>query len=142
MVVYCFRFLSKQRATVTALEKQKPQLSILQLTERESFAELFYKLEDNSGERVKHDLAKLSPFVDSDSTIRLKGRLTRTTVSYNLKHPIRLSTRHPAVVLILREMHEDNHHEGTDNMRRLVQHRFWVIGLRNALCSFKSKRTN
>ena len=95
--------------------------------------------EDNSGEREKHDLAKLSPFVDSDNTIRLKGRLSKATISDDLKHPILFSAKHPAVVLMLIQMHEDNHHEGTEYVRSLVQQRLWVIGLRNALRSINSK---
>ena len=59
VVVYCLRFRSKQRGIVTALERQKSELLILQMTQRESFAELFSKLEDNTGEKVKHHLAKL-----------------------------------------------------------------------------------
>ena len=139
VVVYCLRFRSKQRGIVTALEKQKSQLLILQMTQRESFAELFNKLEDNIGEKVKHDLAKLSPFVDGDNIIRLRGRLNKSTVSKDLKNPFILSAKHLAVVLMLRQMHEDNHHEGTEYVRKLFQQKFWVIGIRNALRSFKSK---
>ena len=40
---------------------------------------------------------------------------------------------------MLIQMHENNHHEGTEYVRSLVQQRFWVIGLRNALRSIKSK---
>ena len=36
-------------------------------------------------------------------------------------------------------MHENNHHEGTEYVRSLVQQRFWVIGRRNALRSIKTK---
>ena len=35
-------------------------------------------------------------------------------------------------------MHEDKHHERTEYVRSLVQQRFWVIGIRNALGSIKS----
>ena len=38
VVVYCFRFRSKQRGIVTALKRQKSALLILQMTQRESFA--------------------------------------------------------------------------------------------------------
>ena len=81
---------------------------------------------------MKHDLAKLSPFADSDSTIRLEGRLSRTRVNDGSKHPILLSAKHPAVFLMLRIMHADSHHEGTEYARSMVQQRYWVIGLRNA----------
>ena len=70
VVVYCLRFRSKQRGMVTAVERQKSEMLILRMTQRKGFAEYFSKLEDSTGERVKHDLAKFSPFVDSDNTIR------------------------------------------------------------------------
>ena len=139
VVCYWLRFRSKLGGIVTALERQKSELLLLQVTQRKSFAELFCKLEDNTGEKVEHDLAKLFPFVDSDNTIRLRGRLNKAAVSENLKHPILFSAKHRAVVLLLRQMHEDNHHEGTEYVRSLVQQRFWVIGKRNALRSIKSK---
>ena len=139
VVVYCLRFRSKQRGIVTALERQKFELLKLQMTQPESTTELFSKLEDNTGEKVKHDLAKLSPSVDSDNTIRLRGKLSKATVSKDLKHPILLSAKQPTMVLMLRQMHEDNHHEGTEYVRSLVQQRFWVIGIRRALRSINSK---
>ena len=117
VVVFCLRFRLKQRGTVTALKRQKSHLLVWQLNLRESFAELFSKLEDNTGEKVKLDLAKLSSFVDSNNIIRLRGRLSKAAVSRNLKHPILFSANHTAVVLMLRQMHEDNQHEGTEYER-------------------------
>ena len=140
MVVSCLRFRSKQHGVVPALERQKKVRSlVLQLLKRESFAELINKLEKNSREKVKHDLPRPSPFLESDSTIRLKGRLSKTTVSNDLKNPIQLSAKHPAVVLMLREMHEDKNHEGTEYVGSLVQQGLWVIGLKNAMRNIKSK---
>ena len=57
LVVFCLRFRSKQRGIVTALERQKSEFLILQMTQRESFAELFNKLDYNNGEKMKHDSA-------------------------------------------------------------------------------------
>ena len=139
VVVFRLRFRSKQTGIVTALERQKSKLLIFQLTQRERFADLFSKPEDNTGEKVKHDLAKLSPFVDSDNTIRVRARLNNATLSKDLKHPIFRSAKHPAVVLMLRQMHEDNQHGGTEYVRSLVQQKFWVVGIRNAMRSIKSK---
>ena len=134
VIVHCLRLRSKPRGEIW---RKNAERLILQMPQRESFAELFSKNENNSGAKVKHELAKFSPFDDSDNTIRLKGRLT---ISVDLKHPILLSGKqHPAVTLMLIQTHEDNHHQGTEYLRSLVQQRFWVIGLRNALRSIKSK---
>ena len=140
--VYCLRFRSKQRGVVAALERQKAQSLILQLIQRESFSELFNKLEDKSGEKLKHDLAKLSPFVDSDSTICPKGHLNRVSASDDFEHPILLSAKHPTLFLTLRGMHVDNHHEGKEYVRSLVQQRFWLLGLRNVCAASKPGMSN
>ena len=44
----------------------------------------------------------------------LRGRLSKAAINEGLKHPILLSTKYPAVVLMLKQMHENNHHEGTE----------------------------
>ena len=44
VVVYCLRFGSKQRGMVTALERQKSELLILQMTPCKSFAEFLANL--------------------------------------------------------------------------------------------------
>ena len=73
-VLYSFILRSKQRGFVTALESQKANFLIMQLTQHERLAEVFSKLEVNSGDKVKSDLAKLPPFVDN--TTYLEGRLS------------------------------------------------------------------
>ena len=100
MVVYCLRFRSKKRGIVTALERQKPDFLILQMTQRASFVERSTKLEDNTGEKVKRDLAKLSPFVDSENTIQLKCRLSKAAISDDLKYSILLSAKHLTVAVM------------------------------------------
>ena len=139
VVAYCLRFRSKQRGIVAALERQRVEVVIMKTTQCESFAQLFCKLEENTGEKVKHNLSKTFPFVDSGNTIRLRGRLRKATVSRDLKPPILLSAKHPAVVLMLRQMHENNHHQETEYVRSVVQQRSWVIRLQNAMHSIKSK---
>ena len=139
VVVYCLRFRSNQRGVVIALEVQKASFLIWQLVQRENFAQLISNFEDNSGEKVTHDLEKLFLFVDIDDAICVRGRLSEAANSDHFQHSMLLSPKHPAVVLMLRQMNEDNHHEGTEYERSLVQQRFWVVGARNALCGMKSK---
>ena len=109
------------------------------MTEIENFADLFYYFGEDSGDKVKRDLAKLFPFLDSDNTTRLKRQLSKTAITSALKHTFLLSAKHPMVVLTLRQMDEDNHHDGIECVWSLVQQQIWVIGLRNALRSIKSK---
>ena len=139
VVVQCLRFTSKQCGNVIQLELQKAEFLILQIIQRESFAEMLSKLADHNGEKVQQNLANFLPFVDSDSTIRLMGRLNKATVEEDLKQPILFPAKHLVLFSMLRGMHEDNDHERTNCTRRLFQLRFWVFGLQIALQSIKSQ---
>ena len=88
---------------------------------------------------MKHDLAKLPLFGESEDTIRLRGRLRKATIDEDLETPMIFSAKHSAMVLMWSQMHEDNHDDRTEYLRSLVQPRFWVEGTRIALRGIKSK---
>ena len=44
--------------------------------------------------------------------------------------------------LFLRNEHKNNSHEVTEHVKNIVQQRFWIIGVRNALRSIKNKCIN
>ena len=83
-------------------------------------------------------IAKLSPFMEEDGTIRVKGRLKHSNSDYNAKHPKLLTAKHPAVQIRLDNAHRDNLHEGTEYVRNMLQQEYWIIGFRNALRKIKS----
>ena len=85
------------------------------------------------------NIAKLSPFIEKDGTIRVKGRLKYSNLDYNAKHPILLTAKHPVVQLLLDKAHRENMHEGTEYVRNILQQEFWIIGIRNALRQIKAR---
>ena len=60
-------------------------------------------------------------------------------MNFETKHPILLNWKHHVVELFLRNEHKNSHHEGTEHVRNIVQQKFWILGLRNALRSIKNK---
>ena len=137
MLGYCRRIKTKQRGPLMLDELNSAELTILQLSQRESYPELYEKLIKNSGKPAKSDLAKLCPFLDKQGTMRLKGRLNKSMLPDETKHPILLSAKHPVIILLLRQAHVDNHHEGTEHVRNILQQQYWITGLRNALRRIK-----
>ena len=79
----------------------------------------------------------MCPIVDEEVTIRLKGRLRPFGLSAQAKHPVLLSMKQDLAVMMLRQEHEDNYHEGTEYVRNIIQQDFWNKGLWNALRSMK-----
>ena len=72
--------------------------------------------------------------------MRLKGRLRHADASYEMKHPTLLSAKHAIVEKLIEDAHECNYHEGTEYVRSILQQKYWIIGLRNALRNVKMKR--
>ena len=50
-------------------------------------------------------IAKLSPFIEQDGTIRVKGRLKHSNLDYNAKHAILVTAKHQAVQILLEKAH-------------------------------------
>ena len=73
-----------------------------------------YKPMDASGY-----LKKLPPFMNNQNLVRLKGR--HAVASYEMKHPILLSAKHPIVRKLVEDAHESNYHEWTEYVRSFLQ---------------------
>ena len=85
------------------------------------------------------NIVKLSPVLEKDETIRVKGRLRHSNLVYNTNHPILLTAKHPVVQFLLEKAHRDNLSEGTEYARNLLQQEYWIIVLGNALSKIKSR---
>ena len=60
-------------------------------------------------------------------------------MNFKTKHPILLHWKHHVVELFLQNEHKNSHHEGTEHVRNIVQQKFWILGIRNALGSIRNK---
>ena len=60
-------------------------------------------------------------------------------MNFETKHPILLHWKHNVVELFLRNEHKNSPHEGTEHVRNIVQQKFWILGIRNALRSIRNK---
>ena len=79
------------------------------------------------------------PLIDQRGLIRAKDRIGKSQLDFNEKHPVLLHWKHHVVELFLRNDYKNNSPEGTEHVKNIVQQRFWIIGVRNALRSIKNK---
>ena len=114
------------------------QLLVLKVSQQEAFHKEFRLL--SSEQQLPHSVvSQLSPFIDMCGILRSKGRTRKApSLSYSTKHPIILDSRHHAVKLFLMRVHEQNHHQGVEYQRSIVNQEFWVLHLRSALRTIKN----
>ena len=86
----------------------------------------------------KSKLFKLSPFVDSEGILRVGGRMDRSSLSYDIKHPIILpnakSTDGHMIDLLIKHHHEKMKHQGRGfTINALRGNGFWILGCSKAV---------
>ncbi|XP_055633490.1 uncharacterized protein LOC129773857 [Toxorhynchites rutilus septentrionalis] len=67
----------------------------------------------------------LTPFLDG-SLLRVGGRLARSNINYDCKHPILLPAKSTLTELILRHEHLSNHHLGPEALLASIRRCFWI----------------
>ena len=120
-------------------ELQQVIQMLLRKSQMESFGTTYQPLAAGKPMAASAHLNKLSPFSDDQNLMRLKERLRHPDASYQMKHPILLSAKLPIVRKLNEDAHESNYHEGTEYVRSILQQKYWIIGLRNALRNVKMK---
>jgi hypothetical protein len=70
---------------------------------------------------------QLHPFLDDKGIIRVGGRLKKSDLSYNQKHPALLPTKHPVTDMIIRESHISNLHAGIQSTLCFIRQRYWLL---------------
>ena len=137
---YCLRFSSKIKGSVVKPEEMQQVIRLLlRKSQMESFGQSYQALAASKPMAASDHLNKLSPFMGDQNLMRLKGRLRHADAGYGMKHPILLSAKHPIVRKLIEDAHESTYHEGTEYVRSLLQQKYWIIGLRNALRNVKMK---
>ena len=107
-IAYCMRFKTKQKGTLKADEIHQAEQILFRFVQNESFPNVSKSIANSKEISRFLNIAKLSPFVEEDGTIRVKGRLKHSNLDYNAKHPILLTAKHPVVQLLLEKEHRDN----------------------------------
>ena len=140
-VAYVQRALNKPKPAtlkVSIEDREKAKATIFKLLQQEQFGEEMKSLKAEKEITKGSKILQFSPFLNEEGLIRAKGRLGKSQLDFNAKHPILLHWKNNAVELFLRNELKDNQHEGTEHVRNIVQQKMWILGIRNASRSIKN----
>ena len=82
-------------------------------------------------------LSSLDLFIDDVGLLRVGGRLRRSSLPFEEKHPIIIPAKHHVTKLLIRHFHESVHHQGrlfTEGAVR--QGGYWVISSKRSVSSY------
>ncbi|KAK9678935.1 hypothetical protein QE152_g40418 [Popillia japonica] len=73
-------------------------------------------------------ILSLDPFVDTDGLLRVGGRLRRSQIPYDRRHPLLLPSNHNFTIKIIEHEHIRNVHAGTQTVLAAVRRNFVISG--------------
>ncbi|XP_071153097.1 uncharacterized protein [Mytilus edulis] len=87
-----------------------------------------FQMEKKCPLKISSKLSKLDPFVDKDGLLRVGGRLERSDISYEIKHPIILPKDLPISRLIIENIHRSIEHLGKNSILAILRQKYWILG--------------
>lgn len=138
IIAYIQRFINnckkhnhKKSSHLTYSELQSSQNLIIHISQQEMFPDEYESLKTNQTLHKKNRLISLSPFIDSDNLIRVGGRLKNSHYSYDIKHPIRICSKHALTKLIFEKEHKTLFHAGPQLLLAHIRLTYWPLAGRN-----------
>ena len=112
------------------------EYEIIKIVQRHAFQEELEVLsctssdtENESKRTLKRSspLYKLNAFLDKDNILRVGGRLTKSDLSYQQKHPVILPRKSHVTDLVIRYFHDKVHHQGRGmTVNEIRSHGYWI----------------
>lgn len=88
---------------------------------------------------ISNDLRRLTPFLDTDGLLRLRGRLLRALLDPAEKHPLILPRECRLTTLVIHHHHRKTLHGGPQLTLSSIRQKFWIIGGRIPIRAFIHK---
>lgn len=132
---YVIRFIRNLRSTreqrtigyISSTEYQQSLIHLVRIVQIETFAKEYHLIKKREPLPHKNKLSKLTPFIDDDKVLRVRGRLQRSRFPYQRKHPMILPAAHPFTWLVIENSHQNTLHGGIQLTLTNLRYRFWVI---------------
>ncbi|XP_043235722.1 uncharacterized protein LOC122388596 [Amphibalanus amphitrite] len=148
------KVLRRETANRTQLDKELKPEEILEAekfwvrqAQKDSFPEEREQLERaaTTGTTARKacrrsSVKQLSPFLDEDGVIRVGGRLQRSDLSFETKHPMLLPKNHIISKLVIQHLHvKAEHGMGIEHTLADLRMRFWIPAAREMIKSCSRK---
>ena len=110
-----FKKLQPGTNKATSLEdRREAEIFIIKLVQEEAFAQDIKKIQQQKTNSLnkQNKLHHLNAFLDKNNVLRVGGRLTRSALHYDVKHPAILPKKSHISALIVKHHHERVQHQG------------------------------
>lgn len=129
--------IPRTNEATSLLERSDAEVTIINLVQREAFAEEIQSLQHGKELAKSSKLHKLNPFFDEQGILRVGGRLRNADLHHHIKHPAVLPAKGHVTTLLIQHYHNQVQHQGRGiTLNELRANGFWILGCSHAVSSF------
>lgn len=114
-------------------EKTEAMICLIRKSQQMHFKAESNALSNNRPLPEKSKLEAMDPKMDNMGLLRLGGRLDRSELDYEMKHPFIIPHDSQLAQLIMNYAHRQTHHGGVQVMTQFIRQKYWISRLRNGL---------
>ncbi|GFR00322.1 integrase catalytic domain-containing protein [Trichonephila clavata] len=136
-----FRFIynarnsnNRKSGPITSSETSKALIYFIKMSQENSFSSEINKIKLNKSVNKNSKLCNFNVRIDDDNILRIKSRLSNSSLDVYEKHPIILSNDYFAS-LIVYDCHEKVLHNGVNETLIQVRCKFWILKARQFIKS-------
>ncbi len=119
--------------TLSAEDLMEAEMAIICYCQQQRFPEEIAALSSRKDTVSKQSaIYKLDPWLDN-GLLRVGGRLTRSSLPEDTKHPLLLTKNLHVATLILKDLHQHLGHSGRNHMLSALRRRYWITGATSAV---------
>ncbi|XP_059062702.1 uncharacterized protein LOC131855445 [Achroia grisella] len=136
---YIYRFINNTRNPNQAnrncylnnVERHNALMRIVKHVQNESFVNEILCLK--SQKSLPKPFRKLNPFIDNQGILRVGGRISRSGLEYEQRHPAFLPSNHQLTSLIIDFIHRNYLHPGINTTNFLLLQQFWIVSAKRII---------
>lgn len=135
---HIFRFVARCRKQpvesryLSRKELDQAALLIARSSQQLHFHTLIHELSQGRAASMRL-LARLRPFLDNENIIWVSGRLSKSDLPDDQKHPVLLAKTSHFLVLLIRHWHDLAGHSGPQIVSSLVCRQYWILSVRTLI---------
>jgi hypothetical protein len=139
VLAWCWRFVVNSRTKSTGREFSElsvkellsSQLRLIKYVQGQFFEKELHDLTSKGHLDKSNPLKTMSPFIDKNGVLRVGGRLQRSALNYDKKHPILLPARCRFTKLLFVREHCRMLHAGPQALLASIREKYWPLNGRN-----------
>ncbi|XP_039299275.1 uncharacterized protein LOC120355056 isoform X1 [Nilaparvata lugens] len=116
-------------------EIKQAELKLIHHVQIEAFHQDICQLKANKPLLPNSRIRSLTPFIHSDSLLRVGGRLQESKMSFDFKHQILLPAKHKLTRSLINSCHRRLLHAGVQSTMASIRQKFWILSTRRTVKS-------